>query len=484
MILSLLLGVLVVLVITAATGYFVAQEFAYMAVDRSSLRAKAEAGDATARRTLKVTGRTSFMLSGAQLGITVTGLLVGYVAEPLIGSAFGDLLALGGVPTALGVTIGTLLALAFATVVQMLFGELFPKNLAIARPEPVARWLSRSTLAYLAVTGWLIWFFDQSSNLLLRSLKIEPVHDVESSATARDLEHIVAESRASGELTDEMSVLLDRVLDFPQHDVEHAMVPRSRVDSVDADTTLGEVRELMQVGHSRYPVLNDDDEILGIVHLVDLLDLGARNGEDPWSKPVTEALRPPIVLPELMAMPDALRTIAEAKEQMACVVDEYGGLAGIVTIEDLVEEIVGEIRDEHDEPAEPEYRVDAERGGWEMRGDLPVDEVERVIEHDLPTGDFETLAGLVIAEHGALPEAGTTLLVRLPDDPGDLAGSDDPVERHLAVEVLEVEQYVPSALHVQVVEPSTDDEDEERPDGPDGSDGSAPAGDPRTEVEA
>ncbi|WP_052336748.1 hemolysin family protein [Nocardioides alkalitolerans] len=462
-ILSLLLGVVVVFLITVATGYFVAQEFAYMAVDRSSLRAQAEAGDASAKRALSVTSRTSFMLSGAQLGITVTGLLVGYVAEPLIGSAFGDLLGGAGVPTATGVAIGTVLALGFSTIIQMLFGELFPKNLAIARPEPVARWLARSTLGYLAVTGWLIWVFDQSSNLLLRALKIEPVHDVESSATPRDLEHIVAESRASGELTDEMSVLLDRVLDFPKQDVEHAMVPRSRVDTVDSDTTLAEVRELMRTGHSRYPVLDDDDAIVGIVHMVDLLDLGAlplAEGDDPWTRPVASVVRPPVVVPELMPMPDALRTIGEAKEQMACVVDEYGGLSGIVTLEDLVEEIVGEIRDEHDEPEEPVFRVDAVRGGWEMRGDIPIDEVERIIERDLPEGDFETVAGLVIAEHGALPDPGTHLRVRLPDDLADLAVADEPAVWFLDVEVLEVEQYVPSLLHLRLVDPADETGDQ------------------------
>ncbi|WP_066903468.1 hemolysin family protein [Millisia brevis] len=461
--LSLLLGVVVVLLITAATGYFVAQEFAYMAVDRSRLRARAHAGDAAAQRTLKVTNRTSFMLSGAQLGITVTGLLVGYVAEPLIGRAFGDLLGSAGVSVTVGVAIGTILALGFSTIVQMLFGELFPKNLAIARPEPVARFLSRSTLGYLAITGWLIKIFDTSSNLLLRLLRIEPVHDVESSATVADLEHIVEQSRDAGDLPIEMSILLDRVLDFPKHDVEHAMVPRSRVDSVDADTTLGEVRELMQSGHSRYPVLDDDDQILGIIHLADVLDIdpnGSGDGENPWDRPVTTAVRPPVVVPELMPMPDALRTIADAKEQLACVVDEYGGLAGIITIEDLVEEIVGEIRDEHDEPAEPEYRVDAEHGGWEFRGDLPVDEVERVIGRDLPTGDFETIAGLIIAEHGALPEPGERIVVRLPDDPADLAVSNDPLPWHLEVDVLEVEQYVPSLLHVNLVPPSDDTEDD------------------------
>src|SRR5690606_8894727 len=164
--------------------------------------------------------------------------LVGYVAEPLVGEALGEALGGVGVPTGTGVAVGTVLALLFSTLVQMLFGELVPKNLAIARPEPVALWLARSTSVYLAVFGWLIRVFDAASNGLLRLLRIEPVHDVEHSATARDLEHIVAESRASGDLPADLSVLLDRVLDFPRQDVEHAMIPRARVGVVHADDPL------------------------------------------------------------------------------------------------------------------------------------------------------------------------------------------------------------------------------------------------------
>src|SRR5215210_3833063 len=148
-VLSLLLGVLVVLAITVVTGYFVAQEFAYMAVDRATLAASADAGDATAKRALGVTRRTSFMLSGAQLGITVTALLVGYVAEPLIGASLGEAFGGVGVPTGIGVAVGTVIALLFSTFLQMIFGELFPKNLAIARPEPVALRLATSTTIYL-----------------------------------------------------------------------------------------------------------------------------------------------------------------------------------------------------------------------------------------------------------------------------------------------------------------------------------------------
>jgi CBS domain containing-hemolysin-like protein len=445
-VLSLSLGVLVVLAITAVTGYFVAQEFAYMAVDRATLAARAEAGDAAAKRALTVTRRTSFMLSGAQLGITVTGLLVGYVAEPLIGESLGTLLGGVGIPTAVGVGIGAVLALLFSTIVQMLFGELFPKNLAIARPEPVARWLGSSTVVYLKVFGWLIWVFDQASNLLLRALRIEPVHDVEHAATARDLEHIVEESRESGDLPAELSMLVDRILDFPDRDVEHAMIPRPRVDTVANTDTLGRLRELMSHGHSRYPVLDTaTGDVVGAVHLADLLAT-----PEPDTAPVTAITRECLVVSTFTSLPEALRQLADTGNQMACVIDEYGGFAGVITLEDLAEELVGEITDEHDADVDPEYVPLEGDGVWEMPGDVHVDEVERALGVDLPRGHYETIAGLVIAAAGTLPEPSTRLTVELPPDPGDLVHADDPAPRHLHVAVLAVERHVPSWVRLEL----------------------------------
>jgi len=447
-VLTLLLGILVVVAITVATGYFVAQEFAYMSVDRSRLGARAEAGDAAAKRALQVTRRTSFMLSGAQLGITVTGLLVGYTAEPLIGQSLGTLLGGVGVPTAVGVGVGAIAALLLSTLVQMLLGELFPKNLAIARPEPVSRWLATSTVLYLKLFGWLIWFFDQSSNLLLRALRIEPVHDVEHSATARDLESIVEDSRASGDLPAELSVLLDRIIDFPGQDAEHAMIPRHRVDTVADTDTLGRLREVMSTGHSRYPVLTADGEIAGVVHLADLLTTLEGDGA-----PVRAIARPALVVSHLTALPAVLEQLAGTGNQLACVVDEYGVLAGVVTVEDLAEELVGEIDDEHDpEPVELPVPSAAAGSSWEMAGDAPVDEVERAVGTDLPRGDYETVAGLVIAAHGGLPEAGERVRIELPPDPTELVHEDVPSVRYAEVEVLEVERHVPSRVRVHLPE--------------------------------
>lgn len=444
--LTLLFGTLVILAIIAANGYFVAQEFAFMAVDRTRLAVLAADGNASAKRALEVTKRTSFMLSGAQLGITVTGLLVGFVAEPLVGQSLGVLLGAVGIPSEVGVTVGTLLALVVATVIQMIFGELYPKNLAIANADPLARSLARSTLIYLTVFGWLIGFFDKSANLFLRLLRIEPVHDLDVSVSADDLPRIISDSRDSGDLPIELSLMLDRILDFPQQDVEHAMIPRSQVDWLPPETTLLKLRELMASGHTRYPVIHEDTPV-GVVHLTDvLLRLLAGDTEDT----VESVMRPATVIPTLMALPDALAELIQANNQLACVIDEYGSFVGVLTLEDLAEEIVGEITDEHDE----EHADPVMPGGdgiWIMDGDAHLDEVERALGYDLPREDVETIAGLLIAELGALPAEGDIVTITLPEDPSELV-SDLPVERQLVIEVLRVERYVPTQVRVTLVE--------------------------------
>lgn len=408
----------------------------------------------SAERALAVTKRTSFMLSGAQLGITVTGLLVGYVAEPLVGQSLGILLGGAGVPPEIGVTIGTVLALVAATLIAMIFGELYPKNLAIADPEPLARSLSRSTLIYLKVFGWLIGFFDISANLLLRALRIEPVHDLDVSASADDLPRIIADSRDSGDLPLELSLMMDRILDFPKQDVEHAMVPRSQVDWVSPDTTLDELRGLMARAHTRYPVIDDDDTPVGVVHLADVLERLVSGRAD---EPVASVMRPATVIPTLMLLPDALAQLTGSDNQLACVIDEYGGFAGVLTIEDLAMEIVGEITDEHDPKTGDALMPDGD-DIWIMDGDVHLDEVQRAIGYDLPRGEVETVAGLLIAELGALPSEGDTVTVDLPIDPAELV-SDHPMRRWLEVDVLRVERHVPTQVRVRLIEAPMSEDD-------------------------
>ena len=447
-VLTLLLGVIVTLAIIAACGFFVAQEFAYMSVDRSRLAARAETGDVQAKRVLAITQRTSFMLSGAQLGITVTGLLIGYVAEPLIGASIGTLLGGVGIDPGVSVAIGTVGALLLATVVTMIFGELYPKNLAIANPEPLARALAVPTRIYLLAFGWLITVFDVAANALLRLVRIEPLEDVDESATARDLEAIVEESRASGDLPDDLSMIIDRILDFPQRDIEHAMIPRSQVDSVRPDTTVGDVRTLMATGHTRYPVIGDEDSPVGVIELIDLL----REQPDA-ADPVSSVMRPAVVLPTSMLLPVALDRMRRSRNELACVVDEYGNFDGILTIEDLTEEVIGELSDEHDVEIDEVASVGAD--AWTVPGDLHLDELERLIGHDLAEGDVETAAGLVIEAHGDLPTAGTIVRVDLPERAGEVVQGLN-LDRWLDIEVTEVDRHVPSQLVVRLREVDRD----------------------------
>jgi CBS domain containing-hemolysin-like protein len=446
--LTLLLGIIITLAIIVACGFFVAQEFAYMSVDRSRMAALAEKGDAQAKRVLAITKRTSFMLSGAQLGITVTGLLIGYVAEPLIGQSLGTLLGGVGIEPAVSVLIGTVAALLLATIVTMIFGELYPKNLAIASPEPLARALAVPTRIYLLLFGWLITVFDVAANALLRLLRIEPLEDVDESATARDLEAIIEESRASGDLPDDLSMIIDRILDFPQRDVEHAMVPRSQTDSVTPDTTVGEVRALMASGHTRYPVIGDEDSPVGVVELIDILR--EQPGDDA---PVASVMRAAVVIPTSMLLPVALERMRRSRNELACVVDEYGNFDGILTVEDLTEEVIGELSDEHDAIVAEAAAVGDD--AWTVPGDLHLDELERLLGHDLAETDAETVAGLVIETNGDLPAVGEVVRIDLPERASETVQGIE-IDRWLVVEVVEVDRHVPSQVRVELHENDRD----------------------------
>ncbi|ANE03764.1 hemolysin family protein [Corynebacterium crudilactis] len=445
-VLTLIAGLLIIGVIIVLNGYFVAQEFAYMSVDRNELRQLADSGDKKAKRALQITTRTSFMLSGAQLGITVTGLLVGFVAEPLVGNALGVLLGGVGIPPAVSITVGTLLALALSTVIQMIFGELFPKNYTIAAPLKSALALAPSTTWYLKITGWLIRFFDLSSNALLKLVRIEPVEDIDSSATTQDLPHIVASSRDSGYLRDSTSLSLDRLLDFPTHDVGHAMTPRSRADVVSPETTIAQIRALMAGAHTRYPIVDDEHVPIGVIHLLDIL--GTDIAHDA---PVTQLMRQPVVVPEFMALPEVVAELDSKGEQLACVIDEYGGFIGIVTMEDLAEEILGDVNDEHDFTSSEKITLTG-TDEWLIDGDTPLDEVERAIRYALPDGDFETISGLLFDHANKLVEEGEVFEIVLDLEPEDYIDNAALKQRIVQITVLDVEKNVPTKLALQLTE--------------------------------
>jgi len=243
-------------------------------------------------------------------------------------------------------------------------------------------------------------------------------------------------------------MIIDRILDFPQRDVEHAMVPRSRIDSISPDTTVGEVRALMATGHTRYPVIGEEDDPVGVVELIDLL-----RGRHDDDAPVSTMMREAVVLPTTMQLPVALDRMRQTRNELACVVDEYGNFDGILTIEDLTEEVIGEISDEHD--LEVHEIVNVGEDHWRLPGDVHLDEVERLIGFDLPRDDAETIAGLIISEHGDLPPEGAVVRIDLPERASETVQGLR-MQRWLDVEVAEVARLVPSELVVRLHEVDLD----------------------------
>ena len=402
------LGLLAVLALILATGYFVAAEFAFVAVRKGRVEELAQAGDRRAVRALSVLKRLSFMLSGAQLGITVTSLVIGFIAEPTIGRTLAPLVALAGLPQAAAFAISLSIAFVIATALQMVVGELAPKNLAIAEPERFALMLARSTDFYTRFAGPVIRLFDSSSNALLRALGIEPVEELSGGVSADELDYIIGESSRGGALDEAKAALLTRALEFRSLRAVDAMVPRTHVDHIHAGAVGAELRQLaLETGHSRFPVVgNGLDDVVGFVQAKDLLRVPPPVRD---TTPIRSLLKPVIAVPESTVLGPLLADMRGSHTQIAVVVDEHGGTAGIVTLEDILEELVGDIRDEHD-PAEPGV-IRYDDGSLGVPGAWRMDEVERETGLELPEGDYETLGGLVMERMGRVPQAGDAVSV-------------------------------------------------------------------------
>ncbi|MEU1273650.1 hemolysin family protein [Streptomyces sp. NPDC005799] len=416
------LGLLAVFVLTAGTGYFVAQEFAYVSADRLALAREAEAGDRGAARALKVLERLSFMLSGAQLGITVTGLVVGFIAEPSVSALIRPALSGIGVPDAAVTGISVVLAFVGATVVQMVLGELAPKNLAIAVPERLAKALASSTLAYLKVVGPVVRVFDQAANRLLRKAHIEPVEELHHGATLEELGHLIGESHEQGQLPKDTAALLDHALEFSERTLDEVMVPRADAVFVRRDASAAEAVGLIaRHGHSNYPVLGDHpDDVAGVLGVRELMRLPADRPAGTTAGTATAGTitagvlaRRPLLLPDTLPLPDAVEQMRRADDEFAVVLDEHGGVAGIVTYEDIAEELVGDIADESD----PVTAIAVPDGdGWLVDAGRRLDEVAEATGVELPEeDDFDTVAGLIVDRLGRFPAIGDRLTVELPD---------------------------------------------------------------------
>jgi CBS domain containing-hemolysin-like protein len=374
-----------------------------VAVDRSRVDTDAAAGSRRARSTSGALRHLSFHLSGAQLGITVTSLVVGFIAEPTVAAALEPVLKpLVGEARLHSVSIAV--ALVLATLVSMVVGELVPKSLAIARPRSVAYALVPAMVIIDRILGPLISFLNGAANWTVRRLGIEPQEELTSVRSLEELELLIRSSAEEGTLEPKALTLLTRSIRFGSKDAAAALVPRRSVDALSIDETVADLAQrAVATGHSRFPVIGADlDDVRGVAHVKDVyrVPFAARP-----STSVREVMSAPFVVPETRRLGDLLADLRRMGSHLAIVVDEHGGTAGIITLEDVLEEIVGEIDDEHDRPA-PRLTGVLRPGEWRLDGSLHPDEVFDACGFEVPDGEYETLAGFVLAELGRIPEVG------------------------------------------------------------------------------
>ncbi len=387
-----------------ANGFFVAAEFGLVAVDRSRVDEAARAGDPMAKRVQGLVENLSFHLSGAQLGITLSSLILGFIAKPTIARQFERLLGAGALDGLVADTavlaLSVVLAVAAATVFQMVVGELVPKTLAVDRPFVVSMRLSRAIVAWGIVARPIIATFDAAANAVVRRLGVEPSEELEHVRSLEEIERLIVDAGEEGELDRDDVALLRRTIRLGEKTAADALVPRVEVVALGAHATGADLVALAtETGRSRFPVFGEDaDDVLGVVHVQSIYSL-ARSSRA--RTPVTELMVEPIFIPETIDLDDLLGEVRASRNHLVIVVDEHGGTAGIITLEDILEEIVGEIDDEYDQVASLS-KVDGP-GSRTVSGSLHADELFDICGFVMPEGPYETLAGLVLHRMGRIP---------------------------------------------------------------------------------
>jgi CBS domain containing-hemolysin-like protein len=398
-----------VLALTLANAVFVTAEYSLTTLERSQIDTQvALIGDKRSRTVQKAHRTLSFQLSGAQLGITLATLITGFLAEPALADLIGAPLDAVGVPAGASDAIGAVLALLLASALSVVLGELLPKNLAIARPMQTARAVAGFQYAFSRACKAPITVLNGTANWIVRRFGVEPAEELRSARSPRELGSLVRSSAAHGTLDQGTATLLDRSLRFGDRTADELMTPRVQVEALRSDATvLDLIAATMRTGFSRFLVHEGDlDDVRGVVHVKQAFGVPtAQRG----STPVSALIRPVPTVPESLEA-DALLERLGSGLQIAIVVDEYGGTAGIVTMEDLVEEIIGDVRDEHDRGEAAPVRP-LGKASWMVSGLLRADEVAEATGFRMPDGDYETLAGLVLTRLGQIPEVGDELRV-------------------------------------------------------------------------
>jgi CBS domain containing-hemolysin-like protein len=403
-----LLSLSAIVLLTLGNALFTAAEFSLTTLERSTVEANARAGRRRDRFVRRAHHNLSFQLSGAQLGISITTLITGYLTEPLVAELPHPAMDALGIPDRVADAVITFLTLLVVTSVSMIFGELVPKNLAVARPLKTARAVAGVQLLFSWLMTYPIRLTNGVANWILRKLGVEPAQELRSARSVQELVSLVRSSARSGSLDQATAALLDHSLRFGELTAEELMTPRVKIVALQVDNTVADLVEAAaESGFSRFPVVDGDlDETVGIVHVKQVFGVPPAERELTL---VTAVARPVVTVPSTLDGDALMGQIRASDLQTAMVVDEYGGTAGMVTLEDLIEEIVGDVRDEHDD-ATPD--VIAAGNGWRVSGLLRIDEVAAATGYHAPEGEYETIGGLVLQQLGRMPVSGDEVQLR------------------------------------------------------------------------
>lgn len=421
-----LIMLLVGFILAIGNGLFVAAEFSIVNLDRRELEVRRNRGENGLNTVIDALKITSTHLSGAQLGITITTLLTGYTFQPAVSSLVGAPLSAVGLPSSTVTGVSALLGVVLATVMSMIVGELIPKNLAISLPLPTAKSVMPFQTAFTKAFLPIINAFNSAANATVRLFGIEPKEELSGARSAEELSSLVRHSALQGSLDLDHAALLTRSLRFSDRIAVEVMTPRVKVESLEATDSVAELIELARTsGHSRFPVYeNSIDNVIGVAHLKHGFALPV----EQWaSTPVSQIISEVAFIPETMRVENLLEEIRGHGHQIAIVIDEFGGTTGIVTLEDLAEEIVGDVMDEHDDHEES---IQRHNDRLILDAGLRPDELLERTGIEVPDdGEYETLAGYMAATLGHIPEVGS--VVELED--GELRVTE--VERATVVEI-------------------------------------------------
>jgi CBS domain containing-hemolysin-like protein len=390
-ILTTALPLLAFALLTVANAFFVAAEFSLVTVDRAAIEVQAQAGDRAARTVRKSLRELSFQLSGAQLGITIAALLTGYLAGPALSRLLAPL-------TGHLEQLDNVLALV-------------PKNAALARPMPLARMTARPMRIFSKTLGWLIRALNGSANMVVRRFGVEPQEELASARSPEELGLLAAISARAGALPEETAKLLQRTIRFGEKRAAEAMTPRVDMVALPATATITELLSTArETGFSRFPIYESTvDLVTGVATVIGALGCPPARRS---TATVASIAKEPVYVPESLDLDGVLEAIQGADAELAIVLDEYGGTDGLVTLEDLAEELVGEIADEYDlAPAAYEVTVPhaTTSPGMLVEGVLREDELAEATGFRLPEGPYETLAGFIMARLGHIPVEGETV---------------------------------------------------------------------------